>query len=86
MPRVPIPASSYTFPKGKPISLILLPVLGVMTFLALAVRWILAHGSFGWEGVILLVGVVVVFGFVDYQLLRFYEKRGRAIRLRRDPR
>lgn len=30
------------------------------------------HGSFGWNGVPLLVATVAVFGLVDYRLLRFY--------------
>jgi hypothetical protein len=83
MPRIPIPASTYTFPKGKPIPLVLMPVVFVASFLGLAVRWISVHGSFGWNGVLLLVATVVAFGFIDYRLLRFYERRGRALRVER---
>jgi hypothetical protein len=80
MARIPIPESRYTFPKGKPILLVWMPVVFVTSFLGLAARWIWVHGSFGWNGVLLLVATVVVFGFVDYGLLRFYERRGRALR------
>ena len=48
-----------------------------------AVRWIWVHGGFGWNGVLLLVATVAIFGFVDYRLLRFYERRGRALRVER---
>ncbi len=48
-----------------------------------AVRWIWVHGSFGWNGVLLLVATLAIFGFVDYRLLRFYERRGTALRVER---
>lgn len=39
MPRLPIPSLRYTFPKGKPILLLMTPVVFVTSFSALAVRW-----------------------------------------------
>ena len=81
--RSTAPKSRYTFPKGKPIPLVLTEIVFVASFSGLAVRWIWVHGSFGGNGVHLLVATVVVFGFVDYRLLRFYEQRGRALRVER---
>jgi hypothetical protein len=84
VPRIPIPPSNYTFPKGKPILLVVLPVLGVVAFIGLAVRWSWVHGSLGWNGVLVLAASVVLFGAIDYGLLRFYERQGRALRTERD--
>jgi hypothetical protein len=84
MPRIPIPTSTYTFPNGKPILLLVTPVLFVVAFLALAVRWVWIHGHLGWDGVSLLVAMVVAFGVVDHGLLRFYERQGRAHRAERN--
>jgi hypothetical protein len=86
MPRLPIPTSTYKFPKGKPILLIVTPFVFVVVFLVFAVGWIWVRGRFGWNGVLLLVAMVVVFGAIDYGLLRFYERRGRALRIERNVR
>ncbi|HKV77182.1 MAG TPA: hypothetical protein VJP02_03540 [Candidatus Sulfotelmatobacter sp.] len=80
MPRIPIPTSTYTYPRGKPMLLIVLPVLGVMAFIGLTVRWTWVHGRLGWDGVLALAATVVVFAVIDYALLRYYERRGRALR------
>ena len=80
MPRIPIPTSSYTFPKGKPVLLSVIHVVGVVAFIGLAVRWSLVHGRLGWDGLLVLTATVVLFGVIDYGLLRFYKRRGRALR------
>lgn len=86
MPRIPIPRSSYTFPKGKPVLLSVIHVMGVVAFIGLAVRWSWVRGRLGWDGFLVLTATVVVFGVIDYGLLRFYERRGRALRAERDSR
>jgi hypothetical protein len=43
-----------------------------------AVRWIWVHGGFGWNGVLLLVATVAIFGFVDYRLLRSMSEEERC--------
>ena len=80
MPRIPIPTSSYTFPKGKPVLLFVMQVVGVVAFIGLAVRWSWVHGRLGWDGALVLTVTVVLFGVIDHGLLRFYERRGRALR------
>ena len=86
MPRIPVPTSSYTFPKGKPVLLFVMPVVGVLAFIGLAVRWSWVHGRLGWDGFLVLTATVVLFGVIDYGLLRFYERRGRAPRTERGSR
>jgi hypothetical protein len=83
MPGIPIPSSTYTFPKGEPIPLRLAHLVFVVFFIGLAVRWVWVHGNLGWNGVLLLVATAVVCGFIDYGLLRFYERTGRAVRVER---
>lgn len=43
----------------------------------------LGSRKFWRNGVLLLVATVAILGFVDYRLLRFYERGGRALRVER---
>lgn len=83
MPRFSIPRPSYTFPTGKPIPLVVTQVVGMVAFL-LAARWMLVNGRLGWDSTLVLMATVVVFGVIDHGLLRFYERRGKALRAGRD--
>lgn len=83
MPRLSIPMSGYSFPRGKPIPVVVMPFIGVAAFIGLAVRWSWSHGHIGWDGVLVLTAPVVTFGILDYRLLRFYEGRGRPVQTER---
>lgn len=50
----------------------MMPVVGVGAFIGLAVRWSWVYGRLGWDGVLVLTATVVIFGVIDYGLLRFY--------------
>lgn len=80
MPGVPRPEPTHTYPKGKPIPVLLTQILFAVFFLGFGVAWTSVHGSLGWKGAMFLVAVVIVFGCLDYLLLRYYEKKGRAVR------
>lgn len=83
MPGVPRPEPTHTYPKGKPIPLLLVQILFAVFFLGFGVGWASVHGSLGWKGIAFLVANLVVFGCVDDLLLRYYESKGRAVRVGR---
>jgi len=60
-------------------------VVFVAAFLGYDVRLTWVQGRIGRNGVLSLVAMVVAFGLVDYGLLRFYERRGIAIRKEDNP-
>jgi hypothetical protein len=86
MPGVPIPSRpTHSFPKGKPIALILVELLYLVLVVGWFFYWAFYHGFTRWRDWLPFVFIVVGYAILYSRMLVFYERKGRAVRITRMP-